>query len=206
MILLDIHTHNIESDSKTAILDSPDYIPERIISLGIHPWNIDNGWKKSFHSIEKLATNSNVVAIGECGLDSLRSTATAETQEEVFIAHARLAEKYGKPLIIHCVKAFDKLISLKRLILPQQTWIIHGFRGKPQQARQLARAGFYISLGEHFNPSTAKEIPADRLFVESDESMMPIADIYAAVAAARDITTGELAEQIERNMRIFGQF
>ena len=206
MFLFDIHTHNIESGSKTAILDSPDYIPERIISLGIHPWNIDNGWKKSFHSIEKLATNSNVVAIGECGLDSLRSTATAETQEEVFIAHARLAEEYRKPLIIHCVKAFDRLIALRKSIAPQQPWIIHGFRGKPQLAAQLIKAGFYISLGEHFNRESAKSIPADRLFIESDESRLPIADIYAAVAAARDITTEELARLTETNARIFGQF
>ena len=53
-------------------------------------------------------------------------------------------------------------------------WIIHGFRGKPQLAQQLLNKGFYISLGEKFNPETVSIIPVDRLLFETDESPLNI--------------------------------
>lgn len=206
MFLFDIHTHNKAANPATAILNSTCWSPDRLISAGIHPWGITGNGEEQFAAVREAAGHRNTIAIGECGLDFLKSDATPEVQEQIFIAHAKLAEEYKKPLIIHCVKAIDRLIALHKSIVPQQPWIIHGFRGKPQQAVQLIKAGFYISLGEHFNRESAKSIPTDRLFIDSDESRLPIADIYAAVAAARGITTGELAEQIERNVRIFGQF
>lgn len=206
MLLFDIHTHNKAANPTTAILNSSCRLPDRLISTGIHPWEITDNHEEQFAVVRETAEYGNTIAIGECGLDFLKSTATPEVQEQIFIAHAKLAEEYKKPLIIHCVKAFDRLIALRKNFVPQQPWIIHGFRGKPQQTEQLIKAGFYISLGEHFNLESAKSIPADKLFIESDESRLPIADIYAAIAAARGFTLEELAEQIERNMRIFGQF
>lgn len=202
-MILDIHTHNFESDNTTAILDSPHYTPGRIISLGIHPWDIDNDWEKRFQSIETQVTNSNVVAIGECGIDRVKSPASIELQKEVFRTLAELAEKVHKPLIIHCVKAIDEIIAMRKELVPEQPWIIHGFRGKPQQAVQLAKAGLYISLGEQFNPESAKAIPIDKLFIESDESRMPIREIYAEVAAARGTDAADLERQIGSNTRIF---
>lgn len=206
MLLFDIHTHNKAANPTTAILNSSCRLPDRLISTGIHPWEITDNHEEQLAVVREAAMHRNTVAIGECGLDFLKSTATPEVQEQIFIAHAKLAEEYKKPLIIHCVKAFNRLIALRKNFAPQQPWIIHGFRGKPQQTEQLIKAGFHISLGEHFNLESAKSIPADRLFIESDESRLPIADIYAAIAAARGLTLEELAEQIERNMRIFGQF
>lgn len=206
MLLFDIHTHNKAANPTTAILNSSCRLPDRLISTGIHPWEITDNHEEQLAVVREAAMHRNTVAIGECGLDFLKSTATPEVQEQIFIAHAKLAEEYKKPLIIHCVKAFNRLIALRKNFAPQQPWITHGFRGKPQQTEQLIKAGFYISLGEHFNLESAKSIPADKLFIESDESRLPIADIYAAIAAARGFTLEELAEQIERNMRIFGQF
>lgn len=206
MILFDIHTHNKAANPATAILSSCSWLPDRLISTGIHPWEIADNHEEQLAVVNEAAGHRNTIAIGECGLDFLKSTATPEVQEQIFIAQVKLAEEHHKPLIIHCVKAFDRLIALRKIIVPQQPWIIHGFRGKPQQAAQLIKAGFHISLGENFNLESAKSIPADKLFIESDESRLPIADIYTAVAAARDFTLKELAEQIERNMRIFGQF
>ena len=206
MLLFDIHTHNKAANPATAILSSCSWLPDRLISTGIHPWEITDNHEEQLAVVREAAGHRNTIAIGECGLDFLKSTATPEVQEQIFIAHAKLAEEYKKPLIIHCVKAFNRLIALRKNFAPQQPWITHGFRGKPQQTEQLIKAGFYISLGEHFNLESAKSIPADKLFIESDESRLPIADIYTAIAAARGFTLEELAEQIERNMRIFGQF
>lgn len=206
MTLIDIHTHN-STPAQNAIFNcGTDYVADRKASTGIHPWHIDSQWRCGFAKIAEFAKEENIVAIGECGLDTLKATAPLELQEEVFRAHALLAEETGKPLIIHCVKAFDKLIALYKELSPKQAWVIHGFRGKPQQAAQLIKAGFHISLGEKFNPVSAATIPAERLFVESDESGCPIDRIYTAIAAAKCITVEELAQQIRTNSRIFKQF
>ena len=104
-----------------------------------------------------------------------------------------------KPLIIHCVKAFDSIIALHKEYRPQQAWIIHGFRGKPQLAEQLTRAGLSLSLGEHFNEESARIILAEKLFIESDESKVPIEEIYARIAKARGCSVEELVWQISAN-------
>ena len=206
MSFIDIHTHNCAAAEHTIYNCGTSYTADRSISVGMHPWHINDNWKSEFTAIAEYAKADNVVAIGECGLDTMKSPATIELQEEILKAHILLAEELQKPLIIHCVKAYDRLIALHKELKPQQAWILHGFRGKPQQAVQLIRAGLYLSLGERFNPDSAKTIPTDKLFIESDESKRPIADIYTAIAAAKDTPCKELAMQIMANARIFKQF
>ena len=206
MTFIDIHTHNNTPGDRAIFNSGTIYLAGRSISVGIHPWYINENWKSELATIAGWAKATNVVAIGECGLDTLKSPAPAELQEEIFKAHTQLAEELHKPLIIHCVKAYDRLLALHKEMKPQQPWILHGFRGKPQLAKQLARAGLYISLGEQFNPDSAKAIPMEKLFIETDESRLHITDIYATVAAAKGITAEQLALQIAANARIFGQF
>ena len=206
MTFTDIHTHT-ETPAKGTIYNCGcNYIANRSISVGIHPWNIGDGWRNDFAQITDIARANNVIAIGECGLDTLKSPAPLELQEEIFRAHIQLSESLKKPLIIHCVKAYDRLITIHKETLPGQPWVIHGFRGKPQLATRLTKAGLFISLGEKFNPQSAKAIPVERLFVESDEQQSPIANTYAAIAAAKGIPVEQLAEQIKTNVLIFGQF
>lgn len=206
MNFIDIHTHNSTAVEHTIYNSGTSYTAVRSISVGIHPWHINDNWKSEFTAIAEYAKADNVVAIGECGFDTMKSSATIELQEEILKAHILLSEELQKPLIIHCVKAYNRLIALHKDMKPQQAWILHGFRGKPQQAEQLIRAGFYISLGEKFNPDSAKTIPIDKLFIERDESCRPIAEIYAAIAEAKEIPCRELAQQIIANARIFKQF
>lgn len=198
MTFLDIHTHN-NAAGNTIFSSGTLYLAERRISVGIHPWYINADWKNDLAAIAGFANESNVAAIGECGIDTLKSPAPVELQEDIFKAHIMLAEEVQKPLIIHCVKAYDRLIALRKVMKPQQAWILHGFRGKPQQAEQLIKAGLHISLGEKFNPDSARIIPADRLFIESDESCAAIADIYAAVACAKGAYIEALAVQTVQN-------
>ena len=206
MKFIDIHTHNKSEETAYAIFNSNGEPTTGCASVGIHPWDVDNNWKERFRTIKELAKVPDITAIGECGIDRAHSGAGLELQTEVFRAHITLSEELKKPLIIHCVKAFDNIIALHKECKPQQAWIIHGFRGKPQQAEQLTRAGLYLSLGEHFNAESAKVIPADKLFIESDESSLPINEIYNSVAQARNMSLEELILQIETNARIFRQF
>ena len=206
MEFFDLHTHNEAADSKYSILNSNRAIEERYTSVGLHPWDITEDWEKDLLRITELAKSRNVIAIGECGIDKLKSTADIITQITVFQAHARLSEETRKPLIIHCVKGIDEITRLYKELNPTQAWIIHGFRGKPQQAQQITGCGLYISFGEHFNAESIKATPLDRMFIESDESTLPIADIYSAIAKAKGMKVEALQQSISANIKATIQF
>lgn len=181
MKLFDTHTHHLRHDAWVNRAPGDILAPGYTYSVGVHPWDAGSF---DLRALEEAAAQEAVEAIGETGLDTLRGP-SLEVQEPVFRAHVDLSESLGKPLVIHCVKAFDRLMALKKELKPTQPWIIHGFRGKPQQAEQLLRAGFHLSLGPNFNPETARVIPSDRLHIETDDSHVPITEVAAAVAAAR---------------------
>lgn len=182
MKLFDTHTHHLRHDAWVNRAPGDILEPGYTYSVGIHPWYADSF---DLRALEEAAAHEAVAAIGETGLDTLRGP-SLEVQEPVFRAHVKLSESLGKPLVIHCVKAFDRLMALKKELKPTQPWIIHGFRGKPQQAGQLLRAGFNLSLGPNFNPETARVIPSDRLHIETDDSPVALVAVASAVQKALD--------------------
>ncbi|MDE6207152.1 MAG: TatD family hydrolase, partial [Muribaculaceae bacterium] len=117
-------------------------------SIGYHPWNTTAGRAaadEALSVIERLADDPRVVAIGEAGLDALRGADPSE-QERVFLAQAEIAERHRLPLIIHCVRRYGRLMELHRSFRPSVPWVVHGFRGKAELARQLTAAGIGVSL------------------------------------------------------------
>lgn len=149
---------------------------EQLLSVGLHPWWITPQWEDDFRAVQRWASNPQVLFIGETGLDHLKGP-DQKWQELVFRKHAELAESVGKPLIIHCVKAMQELIALKKELAPRQLWIYHGFRGKPQQLQQLILAGFHVSFGALFNPESLRACPPHLRHAESDDSPIPFQEI-----------------------------
>lgn len=207
---IDIHTHQQRTSTQEVLsiynLNVPDHhcrcgldLEHTYYSLGIHPWKIDEHLlADNLRYIEDNAWFECVKAIGECGLD--RSTHTPwDLQMQAFRAQITISEKVKKPLIIHCVKAFDDLIALKKAIKPEQAWIIHGFRGKPEQMLQLIRWGFCLSFGIQFNSESMKQLPLDHLFLETDDTGEPLNLIYNHAANVLDIPEINLIDQLEKN-------
>jgi len=208
MSLLDCHTHVPGRWVDAIVSCAPDEFarfavkyPDAVFSVGIHPWataGADVGeLERQFRVLRGVAGNRRVFAIGEAGLDGLRGAAD-EVQQVVLRKQIELSEAVGKPLIVHCVRRYGELLGLQRDMRPVQPWIWHGFRGKPELALQLLRASDtnYISLGERFNPATAQVIPSGRLFVETDESALCIAEIMERIAAARNEPAAVLADGV----------
>ena len=201
----DIHTHH---DRYGAIISTTpeEFRPEpgKFYSVGIHPWSLTSRSKETFPLLETIVRNEQVVAIGETGLDRLKSGVGYEEQSEYFKHHIYLSEKWHKPLVIHAVKAYDDIIRIHKAERPKQLWIIHGFRGKPETARQLIREGLYLSFGEYYNHESLKFVPLDRLFLETDEGNMPIDKLYRKAARIRNLSTHRLRKSIKENIsRIF---
>lgn len=200
-----IHTHTSIQPETEILSLSPEQLSTDIhvvyASVGIHPWNLtlehsEHQWEALCQSVKDKRT----IAIGECGLDKLKGP-SLELQTAIFKQEAALAEDSSLPLIIHCVKAFNELILLKKEISPRQPWIIHGFRGKLSLALDCIRHGFYLSLGSRFQTDTLKAIPLERLFIETDESEECIGNIYQRIAEVKGISLQELTEAINKNVR-----
>ncbi len=201
-MLLDIHTHHPVDGSILSIdLASSVVRPSKgYCSIGIHPWTASKTTTETWTALEEAVCHPNVLAIGEAGLDKLAAT-DWNIQQETFIRQIRLSEAVGKPLIIHCVKAFNEVIRLKKEIKPCQPWIIHGFRNNLNIARQLMNEDIHLSLGEKYQTEVLMNIPLERLLVETDESTLPIRDIIAHMAEARGMEADELIKKLTENVQ-----
>ena len=204
-MLIDIHTHRITNNaSDIASISADDYTPHiKACSIGIHPWHISPDWQDQIDRIRNLASAPNVYMIGECGLDNVRLTASMEEQETIFRHHIDISEQARKPLIIHCVKSIDRLIAIKKEIQPRQTWILHGFRGKPQQAVQLLAQGIELSFGPHFNDkSLLAAYQQHCLWFETDDSTSTIAEVYNQASQSLGTSIESLKNLIAQKARI----
>lgn len=170
-------------------------------SVGIHPWQPD---ESLLPELQRYALLSSVLAIGETGLDKTRASTPHEweLQHSLFEAHIRLSEEVKKPLIIHCVKAWDELLHIRKITHPTMPWIIHGFRGKGALATQLLNSGFYLSFGPLHHPDALKAAwSAHRLFAETDDKLIDIRTVYQKIAHGLHIPVRTLSLEIARLLR-----
>ncbi len=185
MEIIDIHSHNIDQERQDTIYNlifpQATLLPHLYYSVGIHPWHIPK--QIDWSSFEELVNAPNILAVGEAGIDKIRGF-DLTIQTDVFIRQAQIAESVKKPLIIHMVKSQTEIIKIHKEINPKQTWIIHGFRGKPEQLNQLNSLGIEVSLGNKYNHKTALSI--SHILAETDDSNASIEDILEKLATDRN--------------------
>ena len=172
---------------------------DQAFSAGIHPWHIPAHPEETLKELDRLAASTCCKAIGEAGLDKYAST-PLPLQRELFVRQAGLAAAHRLPVIIHCVRAWDELLSARKDIPASAVCIIHGFRGKPQLAETLLARGFYLSFGFRFHPQSLALCPSGRLFFESDEDPRPVDALYRAAAELRSCTPEELRARCWENL------
>ncbi|MCW3102974.1 MAG: TatD family deoxyribonuclease [Bacteroidetes bacterium] len=207
---INIHTHHSAEEGEIAIVNTA---PENaaaakgFISAGIHPWHIgSSNIEEALELLRKAASLTHVLAIGECGLDKLKDT-PMEVQESIFIEQIRIAEAVSKPLIVHCVKAFEQLLRIKRSENTTQPFIIHGYNNNEQIAAQLQQHGMYLSFGKALlaEGSNAQRVlkntAAERFFLETDDAAVPIKSIFEKAAGLRNISVEELRRQMMFNFK-----
>lgn len=207
-MILDIHTHHAAPYPEGVISMSPeefeaDSVSGQLYSVGIHPWSTGEDvpgalWRK----LEETLENPQVVAIGECGIDMVKGGPLFR-QMLVFKRQAQLAEKFGKPLVIHCVKAHDVIIGIRRELNPTQAWLIHGFRGKPSVASMIVKAGINLSFGPLFNADSVADAPEEMIFAETDEAGGTIEEVIAKLSEVRKSNVnGTIAANTARFLHI----
>jgi TatD DNase family protein len=213
-LFYDIHSHSKVCSDKTWKLNNLTlpkdaintlYTSQEPFSVGLHPWFLlETTYQADLELMEEIAQNQKVWAIGETGLDKVIQTDFL-FQIAVFQKHIEISEKLQKPLIIHCVKAYNEIVSLHKKLRPTQNWLIHGFRANTQIAFQLQEKGIYLSFGEALLKSpqlqkTFAQIAPTYLLLETDDSLISIKEIYEKAAEIRRISIKELQKQIKQNL------
>lgn len=210
MHFFNLHTHKFtnQPDVLELVNQYPQEFDDSIpfYSIGIHPWYIvEDKLEADLQIIERKLQEENCLAVGECGLDK-RIEIPFNLQQLVFEKQLALAEKYQKPVVIHCVASFQEVIEIKRELNISVPMIIHGFSKNKQVAKQLIDNGFYISFGKYLlrNPelkSVFQSIPNDKFFLETDTIEEGIREVYLLAAKYRNIEIEELKQIIKTNYK-----
>jgi TatD DNase family protein len=147
-------------------------------SVAIHPNNIAEAERDDFAEIERQASASRVVAIGETGLDRHWDFTPFVQQQEFFARHMRLAAERGLPFIVHMRDCeTDMLEALRRAHAAHGPLrgVMHSFTGDAAMAAECVALGLHISFAGMVTykksqalRDCAATIPDDRLLVETD--------------------------------------
>lgn len=142
-------------------------------SVGLHPHEASRG-PKALKEIADMASNSKVVAIGECGLDYYRNLSSHEDQISALRFQIELALRLDKALIFHVRDAFDDFFS----VIDQYSGIrgvLHSFTDSKANAMATLDRGLFIALNgimtftkDQNQLEAAKVIPQSRLLLETD--------------------------------------
>ncbi len=150
-------------------------LPPVYAVIGVHPHEATTVDDEAIAEITALAASPKVVGIGESGLDYHYNRSPPEVQKEAMDRHLELAERLGKPIILHIRDAHADAMAIIDRRPPSRPGIIHCFTGDPDEARGWLERGFFLSFsGISTFPSAkplreaARTCPGDRLLLETD--------------------------------------
>lgn len=208
---IDIHRHAKESGTAKRVIRNlfhdqlSEIEPKKFYSIGLHPWHVNaESLDSDIQNLSEAAEDPGVIAIGETGLDKSIKV-PFELQVKAFLAQIKLAIAVNKPVIIHCVRAYNEIFSLRLESEHKKPWIIHWFNASQQMGEQLISKNLYLSFGHMLFNSKSKayhawtKLPIDHIFLETDDAGYTIDEIYQQAALLKGINITRLEKQIETN-------
>ncbi len=135
--------NGVDKESNNEVLSLSSKYSNIYAAIGFHPSEVE---KIESNYIEYIESNiSNVVAIGEIGLDYHYGKENIQKQKELFENQLLLAEKYNKPVIIHSRDAImDTYEILKKY---KVKGVLHAFSGSLEMANKFIDLGFKLGIG-----------------------------------------------------------
>jgi TatD DNase family protein len=145
-------------------------------AVGFHPHEAKDCDDAAFATIEKLAREDRVVAIGEIGLDYHYMHSPRDTQRDVLLRHVALAKSLDKPVIVHNRESTDDLVQLLTSDEAKGArGILHSYTESLDVAKKLIDLGYYISFSGIVTfrsagalREVARALPHDRVLIETD--------------------------------------
>jgi TatD DNase family protein len=145
-------------------------------TIGVHPHECARVPEEDWATVERLARDPRVIAVGETGLDFHYDLSPRDVQIACFRRSIRIARDAGKPLVVH-VRDADEACArvLDEERIPAAAGIIHCFTGDWRRASRYLDLGLFISVAGVVTFKAAddlrdavRRIPRDRLLVETD--------------------------------------
>lgn len=193
------------------------------VALGFHPNDLYKFHDADYQRMETLFQQNKLIALGEIGLDYHYGDVAKEVQKEALIRQIALAKKYDKPVLIHMRDATKDTLAILQEHAPMKG-IVHCYSGSYETAKRLMEAGLYISFAGPITfknakglAEVAKQIPLDRLFIETDSPYLTphpfrgkqnepqyVSYTFRKLCELKGVEEGVLAEQlIENYNRLF---
>lgn len=176
------------------------------ICIGIHPWYIQtatDGWNERMYKI--LQSNPHIM-VGEIGIDKYHPD--IDKQIELFITQLEIAAELGRPVHLHIVGAWDKILHILGKYKKLPPMVVHGFNANFNIMTQIADRDIYFSykLQNSRISETARTAPADKILVESDcdtcgPQLQILADTTHEIARMCGAPITELNKQINKNFQ-----
>ena len=173
--------------------------------LGLHPWFVAEAAPRWDLRLEALL-RTHRSGVGECGLDFSRQAADRTAQEAAFRVQLRLAHTLGRPVAIHAVQAWGRLLDLLREEgVPPAGALVHGYSGSPETALALQGLGVFLSFSRDLRApnrpklcESLRAVAPNRLLLESDGrgELLPVLE---AAASLRGVEPALLAAQTWEN-------
>ncbi len=193
-------------------------------AVGLHPHNAHTMSPTLLAALEELCAEPKVVAVGETGLDTFKNRAPIGAQVASFEAQLGLAQRVGKPIVIHCRDAHARCREVLRAV-PPPSGVIHCFTGTRADAVAYRALDMVLSFSGIVTYRSAKELqeaareaPEGSFVLETDAPFLaprppggrlnqPANLPYTAqkIAELRGVTVPELARATSRAAeRLFG--
>ena len=144
-------------------------------TVGMHPHDSKDFNVESSKIFRDLADHPKVIALGEMGLDYYRDLSPRSIQKTAFEQQLNLADELNLPVVIHNREAYHDIIPILQSRCGRIRGVMHCFSAGVEIMRQSLKLGFYIGIGgpvtyrkSHALQEVAREVPADRLLVETD--------------------------------------
>ena len=164
-----------------------------LCSAGVHPHHARECNEQTIPRLKKLATQPRVVAVGECGLDFNRNYSPHPDQEKWFEAQIQLSFEIQKPLFLHSRDAHPRFAEILKAHKADQG-VAHCFTGGKEELHAYLDLGLHIGItgwicderrGRHLL-ELVKEIPRDRLLLETDAPYLAPRDMRPPPKARRN--------------------
>ncbi len=146
-------------------------------SVGAHPHYASDHLDLTAEKLMAMAQDSDVIGIGECGLDFHYKFSPREAQEKVFAAHIEAAQETGLPLIIHTREADDLMLTMLTQAFAKRSFtpLLHCYTSGMALAEAVMEMGGYVSFSGIITFKNADDVravamrmPHERIIVETD--------------------------------------
>ena len=163
-------------------------------TAGVHPHHARECDEQTIPRLRALAAHPRVVAIGECGLDFNRNYSPHPDQEKWFEAQLELACDMRKPLFLHSRDSKEVFVAVLKHFKTLPPAVAHCFTGEKEELHAYLDLGLYIGItgwicderrGAHLL-ELVRDIPADRLMLETDSPYLTPRDLHPQPKARRN--------------------